>query len=369
MKFNSAAGEFVPDWAVPPGALLKAELEEQHMTQADLAARTGLSAKHVNQVVKGVVPLSPEVALLLERTLGVPSRLWNAAEADYRDHVTRSAATQSLVDHASWAKDFPLADLRQRGVLQPHSPGEPVALTLLRFFGVASPSAWQAVYAQASFRRAQHTKVSVENTTAWLRLAELRALELAGRLRPPAYSAKALRALLPRLRRLTLQSDDAAALSEAQRLCASAGVLVVFVPTLPHTGAQGATRWLGDVPIVAVTERYKQHDIFWFSLFHELSHVLLHPKRGSYVSRKDGDDADGLEQEANDHAADLLIPPAYIARLQAAGPDDAPRLADELDVAVSIVAGRMARAHGQWSRYACYRRALDIDVLVRALDH
>lgn len=367
MRLTASAEGFVPDWAVPPGELLKAELDARHMTQADLAARAGLSAKHVNQVVKGVVPLSPEVALLLERTLDVPSRLWNAAEAGYRDQITRRTAAQALAEHNDWAKRFPLAELRKRGALRPHAHEEPVALTLLRFFGVASPNSWEAVYAQASFRRAQHTKLSVENTTAWLRLAELQALELSGRLQPGTYSAKSLRVILPQLRTLTRLADDAAALKEAQQLCAGAGVLVVFVPTLPETGLQGATRWLGDVPIVAVSERYRQHDILWFSLFHELSHVLLHPKRGSYVHRKDDDDVDGREQEADDHAAELLIPRAYTSRLQAAGVGDVPKLAAELNIGQSLVAGRMAREAGQWAQYAPYRRALNVGVLTRAL--
>lgn len=367
MTDTTASPAFVPDWTMPPGELLQAELEVRQMTQAELAARTGLSAKHVNQVIKGLVPLSADTALLLERTLDVPSRVWNAAEAQYRDNVTRRTALQRLNEHASWATAFPLAELRRRGALKPHSPDEPVVETLLRFFGVASPSAWETVYAQASFRRAQHTKVSVQNTTAWLRLVELRALELAGRLKPPPFSAKALRALLPKLRQLTLEADDRVALGEAQQICANAGVLIVFVPTLPNTGINGATRWLGDIPIVAVTQRYKQHDIFWFSFFHELSHVLLHPKRGSYVSRKENDDIDGLEREADQHAADLLIPASFVPRLRQAGPAAAPSLAGELNVAVSIVAGRMARESGNWAQYSEYRRPLNDDVLESAL--
>jgi len=363
----TAGPSFVPDWAVPPGELLRAELESRQMTQADLAARTGLSAKHVNQVVKGLVPLSADTALLLERTLNVPSRVWNAAEAQYRDSVTRRTARQRLNEHASWATGFPLAELRRRGALKPYSSDEPVVETLLRFFGVASPPAWETVYAQASFRRAQHTKISVQNTTSWLRLVELRALELAGRLQPPPFSGKALRALLPRLRELTLEPDDGVALGNAQQLCASAGVLVVFVRTLPNTGINGATRWLGDNPIIAVTQRYKHHDIFWFSFFHELSHVLLHPKRGSYVSRKENDDLDGLEREADQHAADLLISPAFVQRLRQGGPDTAPSLARELNVAVSIVAGRMARESGNWAHYSEHRRPLNDDVLETAL--
>ena len=41
------------------------------MTQADLAARSGLSLKHVNQIAQGIAPITHETALLLEKVTGV----------------------------------------------------------------------------------------------------------------------------------------------------------------------------------------------------------------------------------------------------------------------------------------------------------
>lgn len=41
-------------------------LDENKITQSQVAARTGLSTKHINWVVKGRAPLSIEVAVLIE---------------------------------------------------------------------------------------------------------------------------------------------------------------------------------------------------------------------------------------------------------------------------------------------------------------
>jgi HTH-type transcriptional regulator/antitoxin HigA len=51
-------------------------------------------------------------------------------------------------------------------------------------------------------------------------------------------------------------------------------------------------------------------DIFWFSLFHELAHVLLHSKRHIFIEGKGGEDPAWLtqEDEANRFAGDVLIP-------------------------------------------------------------
>jgi len=69
------------DYATPPGEILRELLEEQGLTQRDLARRTGLSPKHVNRLVEGVVPLSADVAPRLEHVTGAAARLWNTLEA------------------------------------------------------------------------------------------------------------------------------------------------------------------------------------------------------------------------------------------------------------------------------------------------
>lgn len=73
-----------------PGMTLRATLEELDITQAELARRSGLTPKHVNQLIKGMVGLSFYVAFKLEQATGVPARLWNALEADYQDHQIRT---------------------------------------------------------------------------------------------------------------------------------------------------------------------------------------------------------------------------------------------------------------------------------------
>ena len=66
---------YAPDHATPPGETLRQVLEDLHLTQLDLAHRTGLSTKHVNQVIQGSAPLTQETALSLERVTGVPAGL------------------------------------------------------------------------------------------------------------------------------------------------------------------------------------------------------------------------------------------------------------------------------------------------------
>ncbi len=75
---------YEPDVVYPPGETLREWLDEHHMTQAELAVRTELSTKHIDEVVAGIAPITDETALELERVTGVPAGLWSGLEASYR---------------------------------------------------------------------------------------------------------------------------------------------------------------------------------------------------------------------------------------------------------------------------------------------
>ena len=80
---------YEPDLVYPPGDTLVEVLGAAEMTQAELAVRTGLSTKHVNQIVKGAASITPETAMLLERATGVPARTWSNLEFAYREHLLK----------------------------------------------------------------------------------------------------------------------------------------------------------------------------------------------------------------------------------------------------------------------------------------
>ncbi|WP_419943969.1 HigA family addiction module antitoxin [Candidatus Poriferisodalis sp.] len=82
---------YEPEIVYAPGETLIEWLDERGMTQADLAARMGPSAKHINQIVKGAAPVTTETALGLEQVTRVPAAFWNNLELNYRAYLTRRA--------------------------------------------------------------------------------------------------------------------------------------------------------------------------------------------------------------------------------------------------------------------------------------
>lgn len=71
----------------PPtvGDVLRRTLDAQAVSQVELAEHSGLSTKHVNQVLQGAVDLSLDVAVRFGRATGVPAQVWLGIAAARRD--------------------------------------------------------------------------------------------------------------------------------------------------------------------------------------------------------------------------------------------------------------------------------------------
>jgi len=332
---------FTPDYSVPPGEILSEMLEARRLSQAELAARCELSQKHVSQIITGKASVTSDTALLLERTLGVAASLWLNLESSHRLHLARRAERAKLEAYSSWAARFPLRDLATRGYLPAPRTTDEKAKALLGFFGVTSPTAWEAQYERlaVAYRGTGAFERSREAVACWLRIGEIEA----ARIETAPYDRSAFRETLQAIRGLT-RLDPVDFEPRMCSLCGGAGVALVFVPELPKTRLCGATRWVSsDRALIIQSLRYRTDDHFWFTFFHEAAHVLLHGKRALFID-EDGAQRTPEEEEADKFAADLLIPPTKHETLLAGVPLSRARVlafADEIGIAPGIVVGRL----------------------------
>lgn len=327
---------------VPPGETIADLLEEQEMTQAALAARLGVSTKHLNQVVKGSASISAELALGLEKVFSVGADFWLTRESIYRSQLARQAEQKSLKQSIGWAKQFPLKELKARGYLPADAKDEGLVAALLQFLGLASVEQWHQPV--VSYRKSQKMESDGFALAAWLRIGELRAREI----ECDPFDAERFRDALEKARGLTAMEPEEWT-EQLVELCARCGVAVVILEHFQLSRVNGATRWLSPhKALIQLSLRQNWEDIFWFTFFHEAGHVLLHrkklllvePVRRSSAAKMDPDLL-RLENEADKFAAQTLIPPRYERRLKEIGFGDIPMLAEEIGVAPAIVVGRL----------------------------
>ncbi|MEV4833518.1 HigA family addiction module antitoxin [Nonomuraea sp. NPDC049486] len=330
----------VPDYAVPPGETIREFLDDLGMSQRELAARLGLSPKHVNRLIQGLVPLSSDVAQRLELVTGMPARLWNRLEADYQSAQQRLRLEGELAAAVPWARSMPVRELVRRGIL-PEEPKDDLSRVqqLLALFGVAHLSTWQDLYESpvASFRQTRSFEAIPSAVAVWLRLGELAARDVECR----EFDAAGLRAALPRLRQLTTQPPGLIA-PIMRDICARHGVAVVFVREITGARASGATCWLSPgKAMLLLSLRYRTDDHFWFTFFHEMGHIVLHGKNDIWIEDSVSAD-DPKEAEADRFASDLLIPRTLLPRLSSLKSlGSVEEFAHELGIAPGIVVGRL----------------------------
>lgn len=357
--------EFRSDSPTSPGEILRADLDARRMTQADLAQRTGLSTKHINQVIQGVASLSPDVALVLERALGTPASVWTMLETRWQDERSRQRARNHLVEYIEWARRFPIRAMVERGLLVGDEKGVALVEALLGIFRVADPQAFDRVWRSPinGFRRAQHLAVDEYAAITWLLLAERQTEKMS----LASYSVTRLRATVPRLRELT-RVPIVQAFPSARLLLAECGVALAFIVDVPGARACGATWWSGQYrPVIALTARGGREDSVWFSLFHEIGHLLLHPRRVSFIQFDPaaGDDIDGKEKEANTFASETLIPAHRIPELRRAGKLQLIALAEDLGIGLGVAAGQRGFLTNEWRPVQRLRRKFDVKELGR----
>ena len=72
-----------PFIATHPGEMLKDELKERRMTQKQLALATGIKTSVISETVNAKRSISLNVAIALEKALGIPADVWMNMQTQY----------------------------------------------------------------------------------------------------------------------------------------------------------------------------------------------------------------------------------------------------------------------------------------------
>lgn len=352
---------YQPNKAIHPGHVIARALERERMTQKNLCERTGLSEKHVSQIINGEASITVETALLFENALGGAASFWINLEKNYQETTARIDRASSLIAESPLLAQFPYLELAKRGYVEQTSNKQRKVENLWKFFGVNSLSFVQTTEAIA-YRRRDSKELKSGAIAAWLRCGELESKKE----NLPPFSESKLKQSISKLRELTLKKPEEF-YKEVKTILAVAGVSIVFVPHMPGTGVSAAVRWVGDCPVIQIGLLGKYADIFWFNLFHEIGHLVLHGKKEKFIEFESPDSSMSQEKEveANTFASNALIPrEAYEKFLQQRifCEDTIVRFAESIGVHPGIVEGRLChdKITGEltWSRPLGFRMPL-----------
>ena len=342
MASDMLQNEYHPDSVSAPGETLLETLETIEMSQAELAKRMRRPVKTINEIVQKKAAITAETALQLEQVLHIPASFWLKREQQYREHLARLAEEQRYADWVGWLKELPIKEMMRRDWM-PYCTSEPRQVSeALKFFGVASPEAWQDIWEHKVivYRKSTALESQFGTVTTWLRRGEIEAQKI----EVAPYNADAFRTALKHIRVLTVEPVSFFQ-GELVRLCANAGVAVVFVQELPKTGISGATQWLtATKALIQLSLRYKTDDHLWFTFFHEAGHILRHGKRQVFLE-VDQKEKKVAEDEADTFATNILIDPTrwlrFVKQDSYRSKAAIQEFAREIGIAPGIVVGRL----------------------------
>jgi HTH-type transcriptional regulator/antitoxin HigA len=329
-----------------PGDTIAETLEQLKMSQADLAERMGKTPSKINDLISSKEPITQATALQLEKVLGVDASFWLNSELKYRTLLARIEEDEKMTCWIPWAEAHPLKELKKCGYVATTTANVDAVKKLLLFYGVVSPKQWEIVCVpqnnSVQYRKSNLFETSLASLTSWLRMGEL---EMKQKVLPP-FDKDRLKELLSEFRNIARGHPPDFA-TRLKNKCFEVGLALIYTRCLPKAPISGATRWIGGNPLVQLTDRYKTNDHFWFTLFHEFGHVLLHGKKDIYLEEADGFKIEEeKENEANQFACKWLLPDQSFVQLpKKIEIKDILEIANEYDVHPAIVVGRLQRAN------------------------
>lgn len=299
----------VPFMAVHPGDVLRAELKERGIKQKDFAARIGMQATHLNELLHGKRNISPDVAAAIEDVLGIPAVDWLNLQSMYdfdRQYLATKSAeeAQARLELSDYNRIVSVPDLLKRSGSQAKTYVEKLAE--VKSLAQKKSAAELSSKGVGMFRKSGKTAMDERMTRTWVLLARRRVSNL------PAVKGKFDRAsvggLVVELRGIF--NDNRNVIERVGDTFSIYGIKFAIEPKLDKANVDGLSFLDGDVPCIVVTKRFDKIDLFAFSVMHELGHVIndLNVGEEAILSWKDYETTIPMEKAADGFAREGLIP-------------------------------------------------------------
>lgn len=283
--------------AFHPGFYLKEIVEESGLTQEDFAKRLGTTPKNLSILLRGEQNLSIDIATKLSRMLGTTIAYWlnlqqaydeKLAEIQSEEELVRERQVFKLIDYKYFRDNFNLPDL-------PRKVDEQIK-QVREFLEISSLMMLEEENLAVNFRSSSKSlsKSNTVNANVMVQIAVNQTLKK----QIPKYDKRKFEKAVDFA--LTQTRNHDSFFPAIQKAFSEAGVALIALPNLRNSGVNGATKRVGGKVMLMVNDRRHFADTFWFTLFHEIGHIL----NGDLGISFDGQE----EDEADLYARTALIP-------------------------------------------------------------
>jgi HTH-type transcriptional regulator/antitoxin HigA len=156
---------------------------------------------------------------------------------------------------------------------------------------------------------------------------------------------------------LAKKSKDTSFLNHIPEYLSEFGILLIYERGIPGLKADGVVLKLQNgIPVIGMSLRYSRLDNFWFTLMHELSHIVLHydQMESPIIDNLETENVEALEIAANRLAQNSFVPrctwnrcPPKYEKSNAS----VIKFAKEQGIHPAIVAGMLQKESNRYDRY------------------
>lgn len=294
------------DFIIHPGETIKEVLEEKQMNQEELAIRTGFSPKHVSEVVNGKKGISPSFAKSLQYVFGIPASFWINLQGiydkellEYKEQVeideNEVNIIKQLKDLIKYAEELQIIKKTKNEISQIIELRNICNVTNLTYINKLCTSA-------VAFRKSKTIETNLYVLYVWIRICELIAEKSKIE---NEYNEEKLKANISDIKKcMYLEVNEA--IRELTRIFAECGIIFQVVKNFTGAPVQGFIKKNDNRIILSMTIRGAFADIFWFTLFHEIGH-LLNDDIGNFNFIDFANSKSDMEDLADKYARNTLI--------------------------------------------------------------
>ncbi len=345
------------DLLIHPGETIADVLTERNISQAELAAITGVTPAYISNVVAGKKDISANFAFALEYALGVPKSFWLNLQANYEAELLELNEIQTVTEEERIARKS-LGEivkyLREKGKIPAGEGIDDSILSLRKVLQVRNIAKLGELIPAGAFRISSSTAINSYVLGAWLRLCQIR-----GEARHvlTKFDVCNMESIINETKKIMFNNSNNIQ-EELQSMMKNYGIDFSIVRNFRGAPVQGyiAEKQDGSIQMI-VTIRGAFADIFWFSLFHELGH-LANGDFGKKSRFIDIGNDESMEKAADKFASNsLLNPEAYEAFILEAkfDIDSIINFSKSQQVMPFVVIGRLQRekyiGYNQYSNY------------------
>lgn len=294
------------DFIIHPGETIKEILEEKKMTQEELAIRSGFSPKHVSEVVNGKKSISPSFAKSLEYVFGIPFSFWINLQGIYDKEILEYTEQEEIDENEVNIVRELKQLIKYAESLEIMSKTKNVISQIIELRNICNVNNLTYItnlfINQIAFRKSQTIETNLYVLYVWLRICELSAKK---NNITNEYNEKKLKENIINIKKCMFL-DINKAIKELKIIFAECGINFQVVKNFTGAPVQGFIKKNDNRILLSLTIRGAFADVFWFTLFHEIGHIL----NGDINNNNFVDFTDlvsNIEDKANEFAKKTLI--------------------------------------------------------------